>query len=1047
MKIGIDGRLLVRNITGLERLIYNLVNHLDKIIPRDNEIYIYTSNSYKTELFYFNKINTRSIDLLFNDILNKRIKLFHMTYKPQTFEDVLDFIGTDYVFTLNDLIAYNFKYKRDESDFDYYRKVLKITLYGANRIIAISNHNKNDIIKNFKIDSNKIEVIYPGLDSKFVKISDDNILNDFRQTYSLPERYLLYLGTDYPHKNLKNLFLSFKQLINNKNFKDLYLVVAGESRYGKDYLVNEIEEIKDNLILLDHFPERNIVELYNGALAFIYPSLYEGFGFPPLEAMACGIPVIASKATSIPEVVGDAGLIVDAENIDELSKAMEKLLTDTELQEALIERGYERVKFFNWETTARKTLELYTNVILEKPNSLTHFKQSLFQLNKFLKENELLKERNLKINKLQKSINEKDKQLIDLEIKLQQILTSKGWKLLDVLRKFKIRWYLGPLSLIKMGFTSYKNNGLIATIKKVFLYLLHKNYMIRENTYYSWIKQNEPDKEELKKLKNNIVRFKLKPLISIIMPVYNVEKEWLDKAILSVVNQIYPYWELCVVDDASTEAHIKKSIERWKNRDTRIIVKYLEENKGISVASNEAISLSKGEYVGFLDHDDELAPNALYEVVKLLNEHPEADMIYSDEDKIDANERRLGPYFKPEWSPDLFLSHMYTCHFSVYRKEIVNKIDGFRQGYEGGQDYDLALRITEQTNSIFHIPKILYHWRMLKNSTALRAKSKDYAHISSYNAIKDAIERRGEKAVIERVKGLVGNYRVHYFTKTNSKVTIIIPTKDQVKILNRCLKSIFNTTNYENYEVLVIDNNSNESGTFKLFDYWKDKEPDKFRVERHKTPFNFSKINNYAAEIARGNLLLFLNNDVKIITENWLDEMVGQAERKSIGAVGTMLLYSNNTVQHAGVILGIGGVAGHAFRNFPASHTGFCGRMVVISNYSAVTAACMMVRREVFEDVGRFDEDLPIAFNDVDFCIKVREKGYYNVFLPHVRLYHYESSSRGYEDTPEKMKRYKRDVKYMQEKWGDLLLHDPFYSPNLTLKREDFSLKINEDRY
>jgi len=475
MKIGIDGRLLVRNITGLERLIYNLATHLDKIITQDNEIYLYTSNINKTGLLFFNKIKTRNVDVLFNDISNKEIKLFHMTYKPQSIEDVLDFVGINYVFTLNDLIAYNFKYKREESDFYYYRKVLEFTVYGANKIIALSNHNKNDVLEKFQVDENKIEVIYPGIDSrKFVKIDDDTLITNFKKKYELPQYYLLYLGTDYPHKNLKNLFLSFKQLINSKEFKDVYLVVAGESRYGKDHIVNEIKEIKDKLILLNHFPEQNIVELYNGALAFIYPSLYEGFGFPPLEAMACGIPVIASKATSIPEVVGDAGLLVDAENIDELSKAMEKLLTDNELKKALVARGYERVKFFNWGTTAKKTLELYKSVIQEKSNSLTCFKRSVFQLNKYIKENELLNERNLKINKLQKSINEKDKQIINLEVRLQQIVTSKGWKLLNVLRKFKFHLYLKPLTLIQRGFRSYRNNGLIETVKNILANLLHR---------------------------------------------------------------------------------------------------------------------------------------------------------------------------------------------------------------------------------------------------------------------------------------------------------------------------------------------------------------------------------------------------------------------------------------------------------------------------------------------------------------------------------------------------------------------------------------------
>jgi len=1029
MKIGIEGRLLKRNITGIERYIYNLTINVNNILnKKDNEIILYYDLNNKLKLNLPRNIQQRDIREIYNDVLNNKIDIYHRTFKPQSIEEIISFLGAKYLFTPHDLIAYKEIHKRTTQDFERYRKILELAIHGAEGIIAISKHNKRDIIENFNIPEDKIEVIYLGIDKKFHQIEDQDKLKKFKKRYSLPDNYLLYLGTDYPHKNLKCLLKAFELLIRKQSYKDLNLIIAGESYYGKKYLEHEIKKLDDKLIILNHFPEDELVYLYNCALAFIFPSLYEGFGLPPLEAMACGIPVVASNSTSIPETVGNAGLLVNTKNIEELAFAIEKVITDQNLRHDLIIKGISRAKKFNWELTAKKTIDYYKKIINNK-SSLKNFKASISHLIFYIKQD---------FHNENKILNEK---IQNLKNELRLIYNSKGWKLLQTLRNIKYKIFNSPPLILKKLITSLKNYGIKYTLTKIFNYLTNgKINFINNNKYKLWIKLNEPGIKELKKLQETINNFSYKPLISIIMPVFNVEKKWLEKAILSVQNQIYSNWELCIADDASTRMHIKETLIYWKNKDNRIKIKFLKENKGISIASNEALSLANGEFVGFLDHDDELAPVTLFEVVKLLNKHPDADIIYSDEDKINERGKRSDPYFKPDWSPELILSNMYTCHFSVYRKKIIDKIGGFREGFEGAQDYDLILRISELTNKIYHIPKILYHWRMLTGSTAYNPDSKRYAFKNGLKAIEDAIRRRKENAWVEDVKEYPGSYRIHYNIKRNDLISIIILTKDNAKILNNCLSSIFNKTTYQNYEIIIIDNGSQEDKTFKTFYYWQKKE--KVKIETLKIDFNYSKLNNYGVDHSNGSILLFLNNDIEVISNNWLEEMLGFAQRHWIGAVGAKLLYLNNKIQHAGIILGIGGVAGHSHKYFHFESPGYYGRLINISNYSAVTGACLMVRRNIFQEVNGFDENLPIAFNDVDLCLKIRQKGYYNVVLPHVLLYHHESLSRGYENTPQKYNRFQKEINYMKNKWGQLLNNDPFYNPNLTLTKEDFSIKL-----
>ncbi|WP_199248225.1 glycosyltransferase [[Phormidium] sp. ETS-05] len=557
--------------------------------------------------------------------------------------------------------------------------------------------------------------------------------------------------------------------------------------------------------------------------------------------------------------------------------------------------------------------------------------------------------------------------------------------------------------------------------------------------YHHWIREYFPRNSDLRQMAE-IIPLLNKPLFSIIMPVYNPPEQYLRGAIESVRNQVYPYWELCIADDASTAAYVKPVLEEYAAIDSRIKLVFRPENGHISAASNSALALANGEFIALLDHDDTITPDALYHCTVMLNYHPEADMIYSDEDKVDEGGGLRDPFFKPDWCPDSFLSRMYTCHLGVYRRSLVEEIGGFRVGFEGSQDYDLVLRLTEKTDKIFHIPKILYHWRMHSQSTASELDNKGYATAAAKKAIEEALQRRGEPGEATPTEG--GHWIVRYQIRDYGKVTVIIPTKNLGSIVNTCLTSIFEKTTYPNYEVLLIDNGSTEPETLEVISKWRAKEPDRFRCQPYDIPFNYSKINNYAVTQADGEYLLLLNNDTEVINPDWMTAMVEQAQRPTIGAVGAMLLYPNKTIQHAGVVVGLGGVAGHSHKNFPYGVPGYYYQLHTVNNYSAVTAACLMCRRSVFEEVGGLEEELQIAFNDVDFCLKITEKGYRNVWLPHVVLYHYESKSRGEENTPEKQARFHQEIMYMIRKWKTGIDPDPCYNRNLTLDREDYSIQI-----
>ncbi|MEI5994931.1 glycosyltransferase family 2 protein [Candidatus Enterococcus mansonii] len=585
------------------------------------------------------------------------------------------------------------------------------------------------------------------------------------------------------------------------------------------------------------------------------------------------------------------------------------------------------------------------------------------------------------------------------------------------------------------GISYLKRNGIKSTIQRVKIEKIRN-----QSSYPSWLERTEHF--DFDQIKAEIESFQYKPTISIAMPVYNVEEKWLRRCIDSILIQDYANWELCMADDASTDPKVKELLMEYSNSDERIKVVFRPKNGHISEATNSALALATGEFVALLDNDDELPRIAFYEVIKALNENPELDLIYSDEDKIDMDGNRSDPSFKPDWSPDLLLGTNYISHLGVYRKTILDEIGGFRKGYEGSQDYDLVLRFTEKTTSerIKHIPKVLYHWRMLPTSTAVDQSSKGYAFEAGLRAIQDTLVRRGIKghATHGRANGL---YDVYYDIESEELVSIIIPTKNGYKDVKRCVSSIIEKTTYKNYEIIIADNGSTDEKMKELYDSYEQQLDERFRVIVIDIPFNFSKINNIAAKQAKGKYLLFLNNDTEVINAEWLKLMVSFGQQDRIGCVGAKLLYPNNTIQHAGVILGLGGIAGHGHYGYPHGDLGYFGKLALNVDYLAVTAACLLMKKQDFDAVSGFDENFTVAFNDVDLCLKVKELGRDNVWLHEAELYHFESQTRGYDDKGKKKKRFEKEKAMMEEKWATLIDDDPFYNPNLTREIPNFSYR------
>ncbi len=555
----------------------------------------------------------------------------------------------------------------------------------------------------------------------------------------------------------------------------------------------------------------------------------------------------------------------------------------------------------------------------------------------------------------------------------------------------------------------------------------NSNFAYQTNSpsdYRKWLK----DFEEM----SDYHSLSYNPLISVVIPVYNIEPKYLDECISSILNQHYQNFEICLADDASNRQETIDCLKKWESTDERIKVVYRSSNGNISKCTNSAIEIAKGDYIAFMDNDDVIPENALYEMVLALNNNQDIDLIYTDEDKLDMNGLRCEPHFKPDYSPDTLLSFNYICHFVLVRRIILDKVGLLDSQYDGAQDYDLLLRIVEVTNNIYHIPKILYHWRKIAGSTAESLENKNSAILKGKMAVEAALKRRKIEAKVTMPMNFT-YYIPEYLYEKEPKISIIIPTKDHVDILKKCLDSIYTKTLYHNYEILICDNNSEEEKTKEYLEQLK-KDHENLKVIPCNFEFNYSKINNLAVKEAKGEYIVLLNNDTEIITPKWLSIMVGYAMQKHIGVVGVKLLYPDMTVQHAGVVLGLGGVASHVYIGATKDNIGEYGRLLVPYNYSASTAACLMVKKSIYNEVNGLEEDLKVAYNDIDFNIKVLKQGYYNVILPQVELMHYESKSRGLDTTGEKYKRFKSEERYMYNKWGGTIYFDKYYNPNYSKK-------------
>ena len=572
---------------------------------------------------------------------------------------------------------------------------------------------------------------------------------------------------------------------------------------------------------------------------------------------------------------------------------------------------------------------------------------------------------------------------------------------------------------------------------KGFLSRLFGKESVAEGGYEAWFARHKVDKRTLRRQKHSA--FAQKPLISIVIPLYCTPLPYLKELLESVRRQSYENWQLCLAD-GSPDDKAKVFIEKHYGREKRIVYRKLEENGGISVNTNEAVALAAGEYLMLCDHDDTLEPDTLYEIVKAINDTG-ADVLYTDEDKVSMDGRH---YFDPNFKPDFNLFRLrennYICHIFVVKKSLTDETGLLRSEFDGAQDFDFILRCCEKAQKITHIPKVLYHWRCHMDSTAADPSSKAYAYEAGRKAVREHYQRLGIDAKVEMTER-PGWYQSHVKVQGNPLISVIIPNKDHTDDLELCLFSMTRKSTYRNYEILIVENNSEKEETFEYYRKLPDRYP-KARVLTWEKEFNYSAINNFAAKEAKGEYLLFLNNDVEILTPDWMEEMLQNCQQENVAAVGAKLYYPDDTIQHAGVVLGLGGIAGHIMCRASKEDPGYFGRMISVQEISAVTAACMMVKKSDFDAVGGLDETFQVAFNDIDLCMKFRAAGKKIIFTPYAELYHYESKSRGLEDTPEKQFRFDKEVKRFQEKWAQQLeMGDPYYSPNLSVTEGDCSLR------
>ncbi len=591
---------------------------------------------------------------------------------------------------------------------------------------------------------------------------------------------------------------------------------------------------------------------------------------------------------------------------------------------------------------------------------------------------------------------------------------------------------------IKKAYLYWKHFG-----TKEFIHHLQDRLEPEEVPYGPWFEAHRAKEIDLKHQRAEV--FENAPLISIIVPAYHTPEQFLRELINSVQAQSYENWELCIADAGASEPiqngrHVEEVVRSYMEHEPRIRYEALDQNYNIAENTNRAVQMASGEYIALLDHDDLIEPDALYWFAKTITEK-HADLLYTDEDKVTADlSKYYQPHLKPEFNLDLLRSNNYITHFLCVKKSLAEDAGLFDPDMNGAQDYDFIFRCSEKAEKIVRIPRILYHWRTHEASTADNPMSKTYAYEAGRRAIEGNLKRTGTEGKVELLPDM-GFYRVRYPVRKHPRVSVIIPNKDESESLRLCLETLLDTF-YQNLEIIIVENNSTERATFEY--YKKISEIEQIHLIRWKKPFNYSAINNYGVKYATGDYLLFLNNDVRgTITTDWLTEMLGVCQRPEVGAVGAKLYYPDNRVQHAGIVIGIGGIAGAMFTDLPKGRSGYMHKASIMQDMSAVTAACLLTKKSVFEEVGGFTEELAVAFNDVDFCLKIREKGYLIVYDPFAELVHDESRTRGSEDTPEKVRRFQSEIEYMREHHLDILKEgDPMYNPNLTLKKWNYSLKV-----
>lgn len=592
---------------------------------------------------------------------------------------------------------------------------------------------------------------------------------------------------------------------------------------------------------------------------------------------------------------------------------------------------------------------------------------------------------------------------------------------------------------LRRGYNYLKANGVKKSLLKLKNKIKRRKYMSNQSVdYLDYVKNNKLSIRTIEKQRS--ARFDYMPKISIVIPMYNTKFSYFVELIDSINNQTYQNFEVCLADSSKIpDVQIQKYLQELNSN--KIVYKNISQNLGISENTNVAISFSTGDYVAFCDHDDVISIDALYEVVKAINSS-DADFIYTDEDILE-NGIRKNPHFKPDFSPDLLTSYNYICHLCVVKRKLLDEVGLLNKEFDGAQDYDFVLRATEKAKNIVHIPKVLYHWRAHETSTSYSSSAKEYVYMAGKRAIEEHFKRINIKAKVE-ILDEPGRYRVKYDVIGNPKISIIIPNKDSKSDLKKCIDSILKSS-YQNYEIVIVENNSK---TKEIFDYYDkiQKDNDNIKVVSIKIDkFNYSLINNFGVKNSKGEYIVLLNNDTKVLSNDWMEEMLRICQRDDVGIVGAKLLYPDFKVQHAGVVVGIGGVAGHVNVNIAENEEGYFSRANVINNFSAVTAACLMIKRSIFEKIDGLDEKLQVAFNDIDLCMKVRKLKYLIVFTPYAKLMHYESKTRGSEDTPEKIKRFESEMDVFKSKWKDELDRgDPYYNINLRLDKVNFEINTNK---